>query len=54
MKDGAVKQVFKLDKATFRQPEGICFAANGDLYISNEAQDATGNILLFKYSASTK
>jgi len=52
MKDGEVKQVYKLAKATFRQPEGICFSANGDLYISNEAQDATGNILVFKYDAS--
>jgi SdiA-regulated len=50
MANGEVKQVYKLSKAAFRQPEGICFSANGDMYISNEAQDATANILQFKYS----
>ncbi|HSF46676.1 MAG TPA: SdiA-regulated domain-containing protein [Chitinophagaceae bacterium] len=53
MAGGEVKQVYKLDKAAFRQPEGICFSANGDMFISNEAQDATANILHFKYDAST-
>jgi hypothetical protein len=50
MANGEVKQVYKLDKAAFRQPEGICFSANGDMFISNEAQDATANILQFKYA----
>lgn len=49
MSAGEVKQVYKLDKTAFRQPEGICFAANGDMFISNEAQDATANILQFRY-----
>lgn len=50
MNNGEVKQVFKLEKSSFRQPEGICFAANGDMFISNEAQDAIANILHFKYN----
>jgi uncharacterized protein YjiK len=50
MNNGEVKQVFKLEKSAFRQPEGICFAANGDMFISNEAQDAIANILHFKYN----
>jgi hypothetical protein len=53
MANGEVKQVYKLEKTAFRQPEGICFSANGDMFISNEAQDATANILQFKYSPAT-
>jgi hypothetical protein len=49
MKGGEIMQVIKLSKNLFRQPEGITFAPNGDLYISNEAKDAIGNILLFRY-----
>jgi hypothetical protein len=49
MKDGMMKQAFKLPKEFFRQPEGICFAPNGDLYISNEAKGEIANILLFRY-----
>ncbi len=52
MAKGEVKQVYKLDKAVFRQPEGICFSANGDMFISNEAQEATANILQFKYTST--
>jgi uncharacterized protein YjiK len=50
MNNGQVKQVYKLEKSVFRQPEGICFSANGDMFISNEAQDAVANILKFKYN----
>lgn len=49
MQNGEVKQVFKLTKSAFRQPEGICFSSNGDMFISNEGQEATANILQFKY-----
>lgn len=49
MKDGKVNGVYPLHKTTFRQPEGIAFMPNGDLLISNEAQESTANILLFAY-----
>jgi len=35
--DGKLLEVVLLDKAIFRQPEGICFSPQGDLYISSEA-----------------
>lgn len=41
---GRVSRQYKLDKKVFKQPEGICFRANGDLYISNEARTGTANI----------
>lgn len=47
--EGKVEQVYKLDKKLFKQPEGICFKPNGDLYISNEAAEGYANILYFAY-----
>ncbi len=49
MKNGAVTASYKLSKKMFRQPEGLCFAPNGDMYISNEAVEAIANILAFRY-----
>ncbi len=37
-----------LDPEIFKQPEGICFMANGDLYISNEGRGGKANILKFR------
>lgn len=34
---GELLEVVPLDKKAFRQPEGICFTPDGDLYISSEA-----------------
>ena len=39
----------KLDPAQFRQPEGICFAPNGDLFIASEGDGKKGYILKFSY-----
>lgn len=39
------KKVYALDKEWFKQPEGMSFAPNGDLYVSNEARSGTPNIL---------
>ena len=36
--DGKLKAFDYLDKEMLPQPEGICFAANGDMYISTEAR----------------
>lgn len=38
-----------LDPSLFRQPEGITFDDNGNLYISNEAASGTANLLYFHY-----
>lgn len=41
----------ELDKDVFKQPEGICFLPNGDLFISNEGRGGKGNVLWFPYQA---
>lgn len=46
---GNFKALSKLNKEIFKQPEGICFEPDGDLYISNEGRGGKGNILFFKY-----
>ena len=38
-----------LDAKLFRQPEGICFAPNGDLFIASEGDKKKGTILRFQY-----
>ena len=38
-----------LDPEQFIQPEGICFAPNGDLFIASEGQKKKGYILKFPY-----
>jgi uncharacterized protein YjiK len=48
---GKVQDVKELDPKTFRQPEGICFSPNGDMFISNEGQGGKGYILKFKIHA---
>jgi hypothetical protein len=47
--DGTVEQVFRLDPQLFNQPEGMTFAPNGDLYISNEGGTGIATILKFDY-----
>ncbi len=44
-----VKEVYPIDPALFKQPEGIVFNDKGDLYISNEGGEGVADILLFKY-----
>jgi len=45
--EGNITQVMKLSPAVFRQPEGIAFDTQGNLYISNEGRNGRGNILKF-------
>jgi len=47
---GNTKNVFTLNPAIFKQPEGIAFTPWGDLLISNEATDKyeTSTLLIFK------
>jgi len=46
---GKVETAIPLSSSMFPQPEGITFAANGDMYISNEGQDDRATLLRFKY-----
>jgi SdiA-regulated len=47
--DWKIKDAYPLNGNTFNQAEGIAFDREGNLYISNEGDDAVnGNILLFK------
>ncbi len=48
---GKVLDVKELDPKIFRQPEGICFSPDGDMFISNEGQGGKGYILKFEYNA---
>ncbi len=47
-REGFILDVHALDPNLFRQPEGICFSPEGDLYISNEGKGGKGYILKFK------
>ena len=42
-----LKEVIFLDEKIHRQPEGICFAPNGDLFISNEGKGLGAKIMKF-------
>jgi uncharacterized protein YjiK len=44
---GQVISTYKLNDTLFNQPEGICFAPNGTLFIANEGGKSEGNILQF-------
>ncbi|MFY0253563.1 hypothetical protein ACDQ55_06360 [Chitinophaga sp. 30R24] len=47
---GHVQEAYNLKHRLFLQPEGIAFAPNGDMYISNEGgYDGTACILKFTY-----
>ncbi len=48
--NGKLEKIYKLNPAHFPQPEGIAFAANGDMYISNEGLNGKATILKFPYS----
>lgn len=49
---GEIQAVVKLKRKIFRQPEGICFAPDGTMYISNEGKGSKANILKFKMKTS--
>ncbi|GAB3662938.1 hypothetical protein GCM10028791_38210 [Echinicola sediminis] len=46
---GDMEKLYRLNPRVFKQAEGICFSNNGDMFISNEAQDGNANILMFAY-----
>ena len=43
--DGTRKNLYALSTSDFPQPEGIDFSPAGELFISNEGQKGTGNIM---------
>jgi uncharacterized protein YjiK len=47
--DGQKEALISLNPQIFVQPEGICFAPNGDLFIASEGKDEDGYILKFTY-----
>jgi uncharacterized protein YjiK len=51
---GKVLQVFKLNPDTFQQAEGIAFAPDGDMYISNEGKLGKPTLLYFPYTRQGK
>ena len=50
-KNGKVEQAIRLDPVMYNQPEGMTFAPNGDLYISNEGGEGIATILKFVYKS---
>ncbi len=48
-KNGKIEQVYRLDPQMYNQPEGMTFAPNGDLYISNEGGEGVATVLKFNY-----
>jgi len=48
---GKVQEAYNLKRTLFPQPEGLSFAPNGDMYISNEGGETLANILKFSYHA---
>ena len=48
-RDYNIKEVYELKRSLFKQPEGICFASDGTLFISNEAgENSKADILIYK------
>ncbi len=46
---GAVQQVFRLNPTLYPQAEGIAFAPNGDMYVTNEAKLGKPTLLHIPY-----
>lgn len=49
---GEILYIRSLNPEIFKQPEGLCFTENGDMYISDEGRNGKGNILYFQYTAA--
>lgn len=47
--EGNVEEAHRLDEGMYPQPEGITFAPNGDMYISNEGLIQPGSIVHYPY-----
>lgn len=51
---GKVRNSFRLNPDTHPQAEGIAFAPNGDMYISNEGKFGVPTLQVFPYKATKK
>ena len=51
---GKVLNAYKLNPDTFQQAEGIAFAPDGDMYISNEGKLGKPTLLYFPYTPAGK
>lgn len=49
--DGKLEAAWLLNPDQFPQPEGLTFAPNGDMFISNEGVDGKATILKFPYTS---
>ncbi len=47
--DKRIRHIHFLDTDFHVQPEGICFAPNGDMYIANEGQHGSAKIHVYNY-----
>ncbi len=47
--NGSIKNITRLDRVLFNQPEGIAFFGNRDMLISNEGQNGRPTLLRFNY-----
>ncbi|PUZ22160.1 SdiA-regulated [Chitinophaga costaii] len=53
--DGKIEEVYPLRHTIYNQPEGLAFAPNGDMYISNESgQQSSANIMKLVYKPIKK
>jgi len=48
-----IEFIEKLNPNLFKQPEGITFMKNGDMYISNEGKKKSATLIRFKYRPAT-
>lgn len=48
-----IEHIEKLNPELFKQPEGITFMKNGDMYISNEGKNKSATLVRFKYRPET-
>jgi len=46
-----IQHIYLLDSKIHRQPEGICFTEDGNLYISNEGAGLKAKIYIYNYKA---
>ncbi|MEM8485486.1 MAG: SdiA-regulated domain-containing protein [Bacteroidota bacterium] len=47
--DGTLEDVWLLPEDDFRQPEGLAFLPNGDLFIANEGGNGAATLMRFNY-----